>query len=75
MSWIEQGSIKGEKGDPGERGPRGPRGEKGEPGQDGANGQDGAPGPGPAIDFWAGTQAEYDQLTPDPDVIYFIKPA
>lgn len=73
----------GERGTAGERGPQGVQGERGQQGLQGIQGPrgaDGAPGQNiinqngsQALNYWAGTQAQYDAITTkDPNTIYDI---
>jgi len=57
---------KGAKGDPGATGPAGPTGPQGPQGNTGPA--------GPPLNWQAVTQQQYDQLTPDPNVLYVIVP-
>lgn len=72
--------IQGERGQQGLQGIQGPRGLTGARGADGARGRDGAPGQNivnqngsQALNYWAGTQEQYDAITTkDPHTIYDI---
>lgn len=72
--------AQGERGQQGLQGIQGPRGLTGARGADGARGRDGAPGQNivnqngsQALNYWAGTQEQYDAITTkDPHTIYDI---